>query len=185
MDKQRKEQLEKRRALLQKEVKFKELRERISSQIAFLEKSGYPYKVYYDHEYINWVDKNVEVRKKDGYHGMHGDFQIDVQDSEALETISISDNQLSTHKFSEAFLSIINQDTNVILCYLGGDPELEISVEAFLSDPKEFFSGFETWVITTNKNWIIEYIWEQRVIRFIKLNDSKPVLIKNIIIRDD
>lgn len=183
MDKHRKERLEKRRAALQIELERKEMRGRVSSQIAFLENSGYAYGLYYESETLNWLYNNVSVRKKDGYHGLHEDFQIDVHDADAPETISIHDTGLLADALPAEFSSNLNEETRLIICYLGGDPELEIPVAAFFSDPDVFFSGFETWVITSDKNWIIEYLLEQQVIRCIKLNVKSPVLVKNIVVQ--
>jgi hypothetical protein len=111
---------------------------------------------------------------------MHDDFQIDVEDSKATRACSISENEIHSNKFSELFSSIIPDDTALIICHLGGDPELEISVKAFKNDPLTFFSKPETWIITSDKKWIIEYIWDQGVIRFIQLQMSTPILIQKI-----
>lgn len=183
MDKHKKERLKKRRLALQNELEQKELRQRVSSQIAFLENSGYAYSLYYESENLNWMVNNLSIRKKDGYHGLHDDIQIDINDAEAQETIFLSDVGLLADAMPVEFLSNLIEDKRLMICYLGGDPELEISAAAFISNPEVFFSGFETWIITSEKDWIIEYIREQNVIRFIKLSDAKPVLLMNIVIK--
>ena len=39
-----------------------------------------------------------------------------------------------------------------------------------------FLSSPENWVLTTDKKYIIESIWDQGVIRFIDITQVKPVL---------
>ena len=80
------------------------------------------------------------------------------------------------------FFNRISNDTTLIICALGGDPELGISKEAFLSNPSIFFSSPETWVLSADKTSIIENIWEQGVLRFIDITQSEPILrVKSII----
>ena len=86
MDKTKREELEKRRSEFQKELDLKKIRDRRSYTISFLENADYKYKIYYKFEFLNWLHLNVDIRKKDGYHGVHEDFQINVQDSEAKES---------------------------------------------------------------------------------------------------
>jgi len=184
MDKEKIEKLKTRRQLLKEEIRLKKLRERVSTKITHLEQLGQSYSVYYDFENLNWINSNVRVRKRNGYNGIHGDFQIDVDDSKTMDTIKISDNEVNSDKFLEHFSSLIPDHSFLIVCHQGGDPELKISVKAFLSNPTKFFSNPETWIITADKNWIVEYIWDQSVIRFIQLKNSKPTLIKIIIIEE-
>ena len=80
-------------------------------------------------------------------------------------------------------MELIPDNTNLIICYDGGDPELEIPVKAFLSNPEKFISHPDTWMITTEKKWIIEYILDQEAIRFIQLQQSTPTLAKKIIVK--
>lgn len=180
MDKEKIEELKSKRLKVQEEARLKEFRERVKSQINHLEKLGETYFVFYEFENLNWVELNVRVRARDGYNGIHGDFQIDVEDSEAISSIDLSENDLDSEKFKETFSSLISIESRIVVCYQGGDPELEFSAKAFLDNPSIFFSRPETWILTTDKKWIVEYIWEQGVIRFVQLNDSKPTLVKKI-----
>ncbi|NVK65437.1 MAG: hypothetical protein HWE22_12670 [Flavobacteriales bacterium] len=182
MDKEKIEELKSKRLKLQEEVRLNDLRDRVASQISHLVKLDESYSVYYEFENLNWIDSNVRVRNRDGYRGIHGDFQIDVDDSNAINSFNISEVEINSEKFKELFSSLISTESEVIVCYQGGDPELEFSAKAFLDKPTEFFSRPETWILTTDKKWIIEYIWEQGVIRFIQLKESMPTLVQKIII---
>ena len=184
MDKEKIEELKSKRLKLQEEVRLKDLRKRVASQISHLEKLGESYFVFYEFENLNWIDSNVRVRQRNGYSGIHGDFQIDVKDSNAISSLNLYEDELNSEKFKEQFSSLISAGSTLIVCYQGGDPELEFSARAFLDNPTEFFSRPETWILTTDKKWIIEYIWEQGVIRFIQLNGSIPTLVKIIIIEE-
>jgi hypothetical protein len=178
MDSERRAQLEAKKAELREELQQKELRDRIAAQIAHLEQIGQPFHVYYRYEHLHWINTHVQVRKRDGYTGIHGDFQIDVNDGEARIKKEMNEADLDAKTFQAAFLSVIPADISLIVCHQGGAPELELSVHAFLSRPSLFFSQPETWIITSDKNWIIEYIWEQGVVRFIELEQSLPKLAK-------
>lgn len=184
MDNEKIEELKVRRRHLKEEVRLKKLRERVASQISHLERLAESYFVYNKFENLNWIDSNVRVRKRDGYNGNHGDFQIDVDDSRAVNKLTIREVEINSNKFLKQFSSLITDQISLIVCYQGGDPELKISVKAFLSNPSVFLSRPETWIITADKSWIIEYIWEQGVIRFIKLKNSIPSIIKTIIIEE-
>ena len=184
MDKEKIEDLKKRRKHLQEEVRLKNLRDRITPKLAYLEKIGQPYIIHYESENLNWIYSTVRIRKKDGYFGIHGDFQIDVDDSAAIETIKMREEEINSVKFQEQLLKIIPDNINVIVCYDGGDPELQISVRSFLSHPTKFLSNPDTWTITTDKHWVIEYIWDQEVIKFIQLQESVPTLIKKIVLKE-
>ena len=185
MDKAKRKKLEKRRSEFQKELELKKIRDRRSYIISFLEHADFKYKIYYENEYLNWLYLNVDVRKKDGYHGVHEDFQLDVQDSEAKVSVVLKYGEISTNRFSKELLSLINRDDNFVHCQLGGDPDLETSVEPFLADPDKFLGGFGVWLVSTKKDWVIEYISGQEVIRIIRLTGSKPTLLKNIILEND
>jgi hypothetical protein len=177
MDKKEIEYLKKKRILLQKDIRLKKLRDRISLELNYLEEQNLTFNVIYDSEYINWINDNVKVRNKDGYHGVHGDFQIDVDDLAAdVNTKIASVNNLLTVKPIVGFFNKISNDTTLIICKLGGNPELEISKEAFLSNPSIFLSNMETWVLSTDKTFIIESISEQEVVRFIDITQSEPIL---------
>lgn len=182
MDNKKIEKLKSKRLKLQEEVRFKDLRKRVSSQISHLDKLGESYFVFYESENLNWIESNVQVRKRDGYRGVHGDFQIDVNDSNVISLLSLSEEEINSDKFKEQFSSLISNVTTLIICHQGGDPEIEISAQAFLDSPNEFFSSPETWILTSDKKWIIEYIWDQCVIRFIQLVESTPILVRKLII---
>ena len=53
---------------------------------------------------------------------------------------------------------------------------LKFQKNTFLSKPSIFLSSPENWVLTTDKKYIIESIWDQGVIRFIDITQVKPVL---------
>ena len=184
MDKEKIEELKSKRLKLQEGVRLEDLRRRVASQLSHLEKLGESYFLFNEFENLNWIDSNVRVRNRDGYGGIHGDFQIDVDDTKAISSLNISENEINSKKFKEQFSSLISTTSTLIVCYQGGDPELEISTKAFLDNPNEFFSRSETWILTTDKKWIIEYIWDQGVIRFIQLQESTPTLVKKIIIEE-
>jgi len=97
--------------------------------------------------------------------------------------LKLKEDKINSEEFKELFLSIIPTKNSLVVCYQGGDPELEISVKAFLDKPTAFFSRPETWILTTDKKWIIEYIWEQKTIRFINIeNRENPKLQLKVII---
>lgn len=162
---------------------MKGLRNRIAFKLAYLEEIDEPYTIHYENENLHWIYSTVRTRKKDGYFGIHGDFQMDFDDSTALETIEMRKGELKSGKFHEQFLALIPDTTNIIICYDGGDPELEISTKAFLSNPTKFLSHPDTWIITTDKKWIIEHIQDQETIRFIQLQQSTPTLVKKIVFK--
>jgi hypothetical protein len=182
MDEEKIKELRKKRLQLKQEVTRKA---RIPSQIAHLEKIGQSFNIYDQFENLNWIDTNVKVRNRDGYRGIHGDFQIDVDNSKVPNNLKIKESEIDSDKFSDIFKSIIPIHSSLIVCYQGGCPELEISDKAFLSKPTIFLSHPETWLITTDKNWIIEYLWDQGVIRFIKLQNFIPTLIDEITIEEE
>jgi hypothetical protein len=152
MDEEKIEVLKARRLQMQQGIRLKKIRDRVASQIADLEKLDQSFNVYYESENLNWIDSNVPVRKRDGYKGIHGDFQIDVEDSTATSIHKIREEEINSAKFLQQFSSLIPANSSIIVCYQGGDPELEISIKAFLSHPTEFLSRSETWVIATDKS---------------------------------
>lgn len=183
MNREKIEELKSKKLKLKEEVRLKDLRKRVAPQISHLDKFEEPFFVFYNFENLNWIDSNVHIRNRDGYSGIHGDFQIDVDDLSAISSFIINEKEINSEKFKELFSSLIT-GSNIIVCCQGGDPELEISVKAFLDNPIIFFSRPETWILTTDKKWIVEYIWEQGVIRFIQLHESTPTLVKKIIIEE-
>jgi len=177
MNEEKIKELRDKRQQLQEEYKFKT---RVALQIAHLEKLGQSFVIYYKFENLNWIASNIRIRKKDGYNGIHGDFQIDVDDSIVPSKLNMKENEIDSDKFYEIFSSLIPINSSLIVCHQLGVPELEISSQAFLSKPSIFFSNPETWIITKDKNWIIEYLWDQGVIRFIKLENLSPTLFQII-----
>tara|TARA_R110002126_G_scaffold281512_2_gene429336 strand:+ start:4195 stop:4866 length:672 start_codon:yes stop_codon:yes gene_type:complete len=177
MDKKKIEYLKNKRILLQNDIRLKTLRNRISSELNYLEEQNLAFNVIYGSEYINWINDNVKVRNKDGYYGIHGDFQIDVDDLAAdADTKIVAVGDLLTVKPILVFFNRISNDTTLIICTLGGNPELEISKEAFLSNPSIFLSNMETWVLSSDKTFIIESISDQEVVRFIDITQPEPIL---------
>ena len=181
MNKDKIEQLKKKRLLLKEEVRLKALRKRISLQLGYLDEHGFDFKVYYNHEHLDWISDNVPLRKKDGYNGLH-DYQVDVDNtSPNCNSIYCLSDDLVVNKIREQFLTIASKDCKLIVCHNGGDPEIEISVEALVSNPLKFFSGRETWILIKDKSWVIENIWDQETYRFIQLQNMEPILVTEII----
>ena len=176
MDRNKIEYLKEKQLLLQKEIRLKELRKRIAPELNYLEEHSFDFKVFYDFKYINWINDNIKVRPKDGYRGSHGDFQIDVDDLDVVDTVITSEDDFLTVGPIAEFFNRISNDTTLIICALGGGPELEISKKAFLSNPSIFFSSPETWVLSADKTSIIENIREQGVVRFIDITQSERIL---------
>ncbi|TSJ41608.1 hypothetical protein [Fluviicola chungangensis] len=183
MDAEKTAELKKRKQQLQEEVRLKGLRNRIAFQLAYLDEIDQPYTIHYESENLHWIYSTVQTRKKDGYFGIHGDFQMDVNDSTTIETIEMRKEELNSGKFQQQFLALIPDTTNIVICYDGGDPELEISAKTFLSNPTKFISHPDTWIITTDKKWIIEHILDQEAIRFIQIQLSTPTLVKKILFK--
>ena len=176
MDRNKIEYLKEKRLLLKKENRLKGLRKRIAPELNYLQEHGFAFKVFYDAKNINWINDNIKVRPKDGYSGSHGDFQINVDDLSVVNTKIASEHDFLVVGPIAEFFNRIANNTPLIICALGGDPELEISKEAFLSNPSIFFSSPETWVLSADKTSIIENIWEQGVVRFIDITQSAPIL---------
>jgi len=72
------------------------------------------------------------------------------------------------------------KNSKIIVCYEGGDPEIEINYEIFFNNPKLFLSRPENWVISKEHNWIIEYIYDQKEIRLFVKNKNEYRLEKII-----
>jgi hypothetical protein len=179
MDKEKIEQLKKKRLLLKEENRLKTLCNRISTQMDYLDVQSFNYRIHYENENLDWISTNIPMRKLDGYTGLY-DYQIDVDDSENCHQIYFNSNDSLIDKIREQFLKILSKDCRLIVCYDGGYPEIEISVEALLSEPLKFFTRPQTWMLLQDKSWIIEYIGDQDTFRFIQLQEMKPVLVKKI-----
>lgn len=176
-------ELKKRQALLQEKVRLKLLSDQISHQINYLEREGFTYVVFAQFEWLDWLYAHVPIRKKDGYFGMHEDYQIDVDDATAQVTVELNRNELVSPVFSESVLAVIPSESDLVISYLGGAPEYQISVAAFLSNPLLFLSRFENWAITTDRKFIIEHIAEQQVLRLISVEELKLVLVVKIVLK--
>lgn len=176
MDSNKVEHLKEKRILLQKENRLKKICDRITSELNYLQENNFQFNVFYDFEYINWINENIKVRNKDGYHGSHGDFQIDVNDKDAISTEKGKEDEFLAIKSIREFFHKIPDDTMLIVCSLSGNPEFEISKNTFLSKPSIFLSSPENWILTTDKKYIVESIWEQKIIRFIDVTQVEPVL---------
>ncbi|PCI34733.1 MAG: hypothetical protein COB60_05950 [Flavobacteriaceae bacterium] len=184
MDKKKIEQLKKKRLLHKETIRLKTLSNRISSQLNYLDEQSFDYRIHYEHENLDWISTNVAMRKRDGYTGLY-DYQIDVDDNENCNSIYCNSDDSLIDKIREQFLIILSKESRLIVCYDGGDPEIEISVETLLSQPLKFFSKMETWILLKDKSWIIEYIREQEIVRFIQLQNKKIVLVKQIILMQE
>lgn len=176
MDRSKAESLKEKRILLQKEIRLKKIRDKITIELNYLQEHNFKFNVFYEFKYVNWITENLKTRNKDGYHGSHGDFQIDVNDINAISTEKgKKDNFLKIKSIAE-FFSEISNNTMFIVCSLSGNPELEISKNTFLTKPSIFLSSPENWVLTTDRKYIIESIWDQGVIRFIDITKAEPIL---------
>ncbi|MEZ4805195.1 MAG: hypothetical protein R2852_06865 [Bacteroidia bacterium] len=185
MDKNKLKQLNEKRMLLQVELRLKEIQELIKAQLTYLWDQEFSYTLHYEHEYLNWIKLNVPIRKRDGYDGVYDDFQIDVDDSLCKDSVSYAEKEFHSEHFKAEFNAFLSDEIGLVLCYSGEEPEIEISLRAFLSNPSLFFARPENWIITKDKQSIIEYIWEQGVIRFIQLNNGKLSLRKIITVKVD
>ena len=183
MDQKKLEALQAKRLKLQEASRLKSLRAEVATEIAHLEILNHTYSIFYKGENFNWIQSNIKLRKRDGYMGIHEYFQIDVNDPNALNVFSIAEVNIDSEKFGELFSSIISKASSFVICYQSTLVELEISAKAFFEKPSVFLSSPETWVLNTDKKWIIEYIWVQGVIRVIQLQESIPTL--NTIIHVD
>lgn len=182
MDSNKVESLKQKRMLLQKEIRLKKLRDRIKPELNYLEKHKYNFNIFYDSKHVNWIHDNIKVRNKDGYRGSHSDFQIDVNDIDAISTEKGKQDDFLAIKSITEFFDKITDDKMLIVCSLTGNPEFEISKNTFLSKPSIFLSSPENWVLTKDKKYLIESLWDQRVIRFIDITQVTPVLQVKLII---
>ena len=176
MDIDRIEFLKIKRDLFKRETQLKGRRNRIFTELNYLQKNNLHYNLYYDLENVNWINNNIKVRKKDGYRGIHGDFQIDVDDMEALHTEKGNEENCFQYKSILEFFNEISNDTMLIRCSLFGDTEIEITKYAFLSQPSLFFSEPDTWILSSDKKYIIERISNKEVVRFIDITKEEPIL---------
>lgn len=161
---------------LRKAQKLKELENRISDEIKYLKEYEFDYTLFYKAEHLNWIANNIRTRNKDGYKGSHGDFQIDVNDDSALEGIQFAEEELTSEKFKEQLLNMASMEDAIIICRLGGDPEIEITLAAFLTNLSLFLSAPENWILAKNKKWLLEYLVDQNKIRIINIETTPNLL---------
>ncbi|MGB0431862.1 MAG: hypothetical protein ACPGLV_15410 [Bacteroidia bacterium] len=178
MEKAKIERLKKKQLELQEKIRLEKLCETISDSIDYLNSNNFKHKLHYKNENLNWIVNNVKNRKKDGYNGIHGDFQIDV-DNSSIKTVYhlVSENDFLKIKPIINFINQIPNDSNLIVCSLTAAPELEITKNTFLTKPSAFFPTPETWIIDENKSILIENIWDQNIVRFINIEIiERPIL---------
>lgn len=180
MDNKKKEELLQKRLKLKEEIRLKSLRDRIDYQLTYLEKISDQIIIYYDHEHLHWISNNVKIRSKDGYTGLHKDFQIDVDDKSCLVETICNEKFLLSDEFSAELFKIIPIDARLTVCSDGGDPEIDISTKAFIGNPLLFIQKPEVWILSNDKKWIIEYISDQSTLRIINIENSTPILIWKI-----
>jgi hypothetical protein len=61
-------------------------------------------------------------------------------------------------KIKEPFIITPKKGNLLPLCYKGANPEIKITVAAFISPPLSFFSNPETWGLAKYKSYRIECI---------------------------
>lgn len=176
MDLNRKEKLKQRLQLVKQKLAHKESLDSIYNELCYLEEKNYTYSVYVDNPYLNWLYNTVKTRKRDGYQGMYEDFQIDVNASETEISAHEKSIEAVFENHWDKVSSLIGTNSEVVLCQLGGAPDLLMPLAAFLSAPALFFNNLEHWAISSDKKWVIEFIHEQKALRFIKLQNSVPSL---------
>lgn len=153
----------------------------MSDEITYLKEHEFDYNLYYEAEHLNWISNKIKTRKKDGYKGSHGDFQIDVNDESAIDSVKLAEEELTSEKFKEQLLNLASFEDVLVICRLGGDPEIEITLAAFLTNPTLFLSAPENWVLAKNKKWVLEYLVDQNKIRIIDI-ETTPRLLSLIVI---
>ncbi len=168
MDRNRKNELLEKKLQLKEEVRKKELKKRIKYHIDFLESNGFTYKINYNHEYLDWMQTAFPMRKKDGYFGLH-DYQIDVNDiADNCKTIHFKEETELKSILEKELLKYYSINDEIVICVNGGDPELIISIETFLTDQLQFLNNPEVWLILRDKSMVIEYIFDRKSICFIR-----------------
>lgn len=180
MDTNKREELKLRRLKLQEEVRLDQLRDKIRPQLTHLDHLQESYSINYDGQTITWIYENIPIRKLDGYKGIHEDFQVDVNDQTAKQTWVLQQEEIDTEAFASMCKQLLPAQSKLNVCYLGGSPELEINLSAFLKQPSIYLSSPETWIVTNDKKWIIEQIWEQNCIRIIEVENGVPILVSLI-----
>ncbi len=180
MDNNKINQLREKRLQLQEEIRLKSLRDRIANQLDYLDKQNFHYTIYYEAEHLHWINKNIPFKSnKEGL----SNFQIETDTTdEAANCVNCASEEDLINELKTTFLSLFDTNDKVIICYDGGDPEIEISVATFLKKPLLFFANPETWLLLNNKSYVLEYFWNEAVIRLINIEKLKPITSKKMVL---
>lgn len=180
IDKDKIDKLKEKRIQLQEEIRLKTLRNRISTQLNYLDEQNFEYQIYYEGEHLHWINKNIPFKSsKEGL----SNFQIETDTTdEDANCVNCTSEEDLVNELKAIFLSLFDANDKLIICYYGGDPEIEISVATFLKKPLLFFANPETWLLLNNKSYILEYFWDEAVIRLINIEKLKPVTSKKMVL---
>lgn len=180
MDKNKIEQLQKKKAQLQEEIRLKTLRNRIATQLDYLDEQNLKYTIYYEGEHLRWINNNIPFKNsKEGL----SNFQIETNTlDEAANSVNCTSEEALINEIKTTFLLLFDANDKLIVCYDGGDPEIKISVATFLKKPLLFFANPETWILLNNKSYILEYFWDEAIIRLIYIETLKPVTVKKMVL---
>ena len=180
MDNNKINQLREKRLQLQEEIRLKSLRDRIANQLDYLDKQNFHYTIYYEAEHLHWINKNIPFKSnKEGL----SNFQIETDTTdEAANCVNCASEEDLINELKTTFLSLFDANDKVIICYDGGDTEIEISVATFLKKPLLFFANPETWLLLNNKSYVLEYFWDEAIIRLIKIEKLKPITSKKMVL---
>ena len=130
MDNNKINQLREKRLQLQEEIRLKSLRDRIANQLDYLDKQNFHYTIYYEAEHLHWINKNIPFKSnKEGL----SNFQIETDTTdEDTNCVNCTSEEDLVNELKAIFLSLFDANDKLIICYYGGDPEIEISVATFL-----------------------------------------------------
>ena len=130
MDNNKINQLREKRLQLQEEIRLKSLRDRIANQLDYLDKQNFHYTIYYEAEHLHWINKNIPFKSnKEGL----SNFQIETDTTdEDANCVNCTSEEDLVNELKAIFLSLFDANDKLIICYYGGDPEIEISVATFL-----------------------------------------------------
>ncbi|MFD1294970.1 hypothetical protein ACFQ5N_14090 [Lutibacter holmesii] len=156
MDKKKQQYLLKKRQSLQQEIVLNKLRDKISFQIAYLKKNNFNFTLYYKNEYLTWLQNSLPFIKRENCSGQL-DYQINPNTFKP-NNYTFSSSKEMIDIIREQLPKVISINSLVIICYDGGNPEIEISLQTLLANPTTFINGAETWLIAKNKSVVLEYI---------------------------
>lgn len=156
MDKKKQQYLLKKRLKFQQEINLNKLRDKISFQIDYLKKNNYDFNLYYDNEYLIWLQNNLSFIKRENCSGQL-DYQINTNIFKPNDYLFSSDKEM-INIIRKQLPKVISINSLIIICYDGGYPEIEISLQTLLTSPKTFINGGETWLVAKNKSVVLEYI---------------------------